>query len=430
LRLLLGTPSPLLPALPRAASNLVASGLAITGNAGPPATLLPGQTATARFVVTNAGSSASPATTYALWANKASVAACNDAGPSTIAAVPALAASAATTITAVVALPGTVGAYTLQLIVDYTCSVAESSEADNTASQAYQLVVPAGQLPDLMITNILTNPSLTGLLPAGQLVNLTFDVVNQGTAASLPGLYTIFNNLLGLPLCGALGTVSGALGALAPGASQTINVPALPLTRIPGLNTLQIVADSNCSSIEADKTNNVVALPNNINNPAGLLPKLVISKILASPSLAGLLPLGQLVNLTFDVVNSGTAASLATVYTIFDDLLGLPVCGVAGAVTGALGPIAAGATQAVNVPNFPLAVLVGAKTLGIVADASCTNSANGSSNSFAALPYIISGVDFVLTSLSLVPGTPPLGLLSPFAIKMTITNVSAWPELM
>ncbi|KIZ06961.1 hypothetical protein MNEG_0990 [Monoraphidium neglectum] len=413
--------------------NLVASALAITGYAGPPATLLPGQTATVRFVVTNAGTSASPATTYALWVNKASVAVCNDAGPSTIAAVPALAAGAATTLTAIVALPGTSGAYTLQLIVDYPCSVAESSEADNTASYAYQLAVPAGPLPDLTITNVLTNPGLTGLLPVGQLLNLTFTVVNQGTAASLPGLYSIINNLLGLPLCGALGTVSGALGALAPGASQTVNVPALPLASIPGLNTLSIVADSNCSSIEANKTNNVVALPYNISNPGGLLPNLGITNILATPSLAGLLPLGQLVNLTFDVVNTGTAASVATVYTIFDDLLGLPVCGVAGTVTGALGPIAAGATQTVNVPNFPLAGLVGAKTLGIVADASCTNSANGSSNSFAALPYNLSsvtglvpnlGVTNILASPSLA-GLLPLGQLVNLTFDVVNTGTAA-----
>ncbi|KIY95019.1 hypothetical protein MNEG_12943 [Monoraphidium neglectum] len=404
-------------AAPTSTVNLVASALAITGYAGPPATLLPGQTANVTFVVTNAGTNPSPATTYALWANKATVAVCNAAGPSIVAGVPALAAGAATTITAVVALPGAIGAYMLQLIVDYPCSVAESSEADNTASYAYQLAVPAGPLPDLAITNVLTNPGLTGLLPVGQVLNLTFTVVNQGTAASLPGLYTIFNNLLGLPLCGALGTASGALGALAPGANQTVNLPALPLASIPGLNTLQIVADSNCSSLEADKTNNVVALPYNISSPASsLVPNLGITNILATPSLAGLLPLGQLVNLTFDVVNSGTAASVAGLYTIFDDLLGVPVCGAVGAVNGTLGPIAAGATQTVTVLNFPLAGVIGAKTLKIVADVNCTNSANGSSNSFAALPYNTGallpnlGVSNILASPTLA-GLLPLGQL-------------------
>ncbi|KIZ06962.1 hypothetical protein MNEG_0991 [Monoraphidium neglectum] len=358
--------------VPATLSNLVASALAITGYTGLPATLLPGQTANLTFFVTNAGSAASAATTYALWLNKLVAPVCNDAGATITGAVPALAAGASTPITVPVSLPSTLGALTARLIVDFACSVAESNEADNVAALAYQIAAPVGPTANLVIKSLLADPSLAAGVPLGQLLNLTIEVLNNGTdVSSSAAVVTAFADKLGTPACGEAGDASIPLPALPVGSSANVTL-SVPAPLLLGAKTLKVVLDGNCALIESSKADNVGSLLYTV-----LGADFVLSAAEAVPGVGSLLQINGPFALNLTVTNIGNAAGDPGSLGAFLGITSPAACGSAalnspsGSSFWGAGPIAPGATATSLFNGFQAAGSAGTYTLWIAVNYMC-----------------------------------------------------------
>jgi subtilase family serine protease len=289
--------------VPTPLANLIISGLTITGYSGLPATLQPTVTVNLTYTVTNNGTAASPAATFAFWLDRPITPACNDVTGATGALRP-LAAGESRAKFLVVTLPGAPGQYTLRLLLDSACIVNEISETDHLASLPYLISTTIGPVANLALTSLAlsTSPS-SGAFTPGQLVNLTVGVLNNGTAASTSSVLSVFTDSPVTPTCRGLGRAVGTpVDVLAAGSSAniTVTVPG-PLSF--GAKTLQVVLDSECTVIETTRADNVAGVSYTV-----AAPDFIASNLQVIPLGGPVLQVGTIFSVNATITNvSGVA---------------------------------------------------------------------------------------------------------------------------
>jgi hypothetical protein len=157
--------------------------------------------------------------------------------------VSGLAAGASTTVTVDVGRRA-MGSYSVTSVVDPTNAIVEQNDDNNSLTASSQLVVAQAPGPDLLITNITSNPPNPAV---GASVTFTVSVNNRGTAAS--GATTVTRLTVGGTTLNT-NTASVAAGA-------TVNVPVTgSWTATSGGATITASADATNVVTETNETNN------------------------------------------------------------------------------------------------------------------------------------------------------------------------------
>ncbi|RSM90753.1 APHP domain-containing protein [Kibdelosporangium aridum] len=190
-------------------------------------------TITVRATVQNIGSAAAGATTVNV--SLGSVVAGS-------APVSGLAAGASTTVTVDVGRRA-MGSYAVTSVVDPSNAIVEQNDGNNSLTASSQLVVAQAPGPDLLITNITSNPPNPAV---GAPVTFTVSVNNRGTTASAA-------TVTRLTVGGT--TLNTNTSSIAAGA--TVNVPVTgSWTATSGGATITATADATNVVTETNETNN------------------------------------------------------------------------------------------------------------------------------------------------------------------------------
>jgi len=195
------------------------------------------------------------------------------------------------------------GTYYFFLAADSSDSVFETQEADNMLTRTAQVIL--GPQPDLTPTKILASPNP---LLAGQTATLVWAVTNQGNAQP----QFTWSDQVTLSTQ-AVWDVSSAYFNFLGEFSQDETVPAhtvywktnqVQVPRVtPGNYYLLVFTDANDDVFESNETNNVLALP--VNVQLGKQPDLVpVSVSMPSP-----LPTGQSVQFVLTINNQGAGSA-------------------------------------------------------------------------------------------------------------------------
>ncbi|MEZ0090809.1 discoidin domain-containing protein [Streptacidiphilus sp. EB129] len=180
--------------------------LTVTGSSWSPATPVETDPVTVSATVANIGTAASPASNVNFYLGSTKV------GTATVGA---LAAGASTTVSAAIGAQ-TAGSYQLTAKVDEAQSIVELSYANNTYTNPDNLVVTPVQSSDLIASGVNWTPNNPA---AGNTVNFSVTMKNQGTIATADGAHGITLTLLD-GTGNTLATLTGAYtGILAPGAT-------------------------------------------------------------------------------------------------------------------------------------------------------------------------------------------------------------------
>ncbi|HHH30923.1 MAG TPA: hypothetical protein ENK57_21615, partial [Polyangiaceae bacterium] len=224
-------------------------------------------------------------------------------------AVPALTSQAVSPETANVRVPaGTApGLYYVLFVADETELVAETDESNNVV--AIPLVVGnVAAEPDLRVSGAsVTTPLPGGVVRAGQAVDVTAVVINDGVVAaptvdmkyvlSTDTVYDASDKQLSYDQIDSLGV------GLASPEEASLNISTATAA---GDYYLLFVVDADDVAAELDEGNNVFAAPITVtkDDPNGILPDLVLSSIGLS---ATTIPAGDQVTVTVNVDNIGVA---------------------------------------------------------------------------------------------------------------------------
>jgi hypothetical protein len=155
-----------------------------------------------------------------------------------------IAAGGSATVTATTTFTGISGSHTVLATVDTGNTIGESSETDNTFSEAFTIQQVPG--PDLQILSVSPSPATP---TAGQAVSFTVAVNNRGTTAV--SATTVTRVVVGTT------TLSGTTGAIAAGA--TVNVPITGTwPAVNGNTILTATADATNLVAETNETNNTL----------------------------------------------------------------------------------------------------------------------------------------------------------------------------
>jgi len=219
----------------------------VTSIAGSPSSPAVNSAFRVTVTVKNQGSATGNGGVLGLWANQAAAQACS-AVSDLSATVGSLAAGASKTLTFNSVSAGAVGAKTLRAFVDKNCATAESNDANNQSTLAYNVV----GVPDLLVTGITLSP--TGPA-AGGTFSAIVSVKNQGTASSTAGWLDVWTNQTAIQPCYSNGNGFVAIPSLAAGASTSFTVTGLAAGTA-GSKTLRAYVDSFCSSSEPNEINN------------------------------------------------------------------------------------------------------------------------------------------------------------------------------
>ncbi|KIZ00448.1 hypothetical protein MNEG_7516 [Monoraphidium neglectum] len=339
---------------------------------GLPATLQPTVTVNLTYTVTNNGTAASPAATFAFWLDRPITPACNDVTGATGALRP-LAAGESRAKFLVVTLPGAPGQYTLRLLLDSACIVNEISETDHLASLPYLISTTIGPVANLALTSLAlsTSPS-SGAFTPGQLVNLTVGVLNNGTAASTSSVLSVFTDSPVTPTCRGLGRAVGtSVDVLAAGSSAniTVTVPG-PLSF--GAKTLQVVLDSECTVIETTRADNVAGVSYTV-----AAPDFVASNLQVIPLGGPVLQVGTIFSVNATITNVGTAAGDPGLFGAFTTVSSPAGCGDArlnsplGSYPWSAGSIPPGASVTAQFTGFRAEAVPGKYVLWFVVNYLC-----------------------------------------------------------
>ncbi|SMC74704.1 CARDB domain-containing protein [Kibdelosporangium aridum] len=191
-------------------------------------------TITVRATVQNIGTAAAGATTV----NVSLGGVVAGSGP-----VPALAAGASATVAVDVGRRA-MGSYPVTSVVDPNNAIVEQNDGNNSLTSSTQLVVGQAPGPDLLITNITSNPPNPAV---GASVTFTVSVNNRGTTAS--GATTVTRLTVGGT---TLNTNTSSIAA-----SATVNVPVTgSWTAISGGATITATADATNVVTETNENNN------------------------------------------------------------------------------------------------------------------------------------------------------------------------------
>ena len=199
-----------------------------------------------------------------------------------------------------------VGTRSYRVVADSSSEVSESNESNNDRSE--NVTVNPPPQPDLVVTDLLMNgqTTLPGVRP-GDDVRLDFDVLNQGTAGTIPNVHlrwywgTSQNSTANYIAEGGLGTVNG----LAPNESERETdaswvIPSLS----PGTYWLTSVVDWDGRVSESNEENNTRSESFAILEP--LRPDLIVQVVTGTASSYGT---GESINATATIRNQGQATA-------------------------------------------------------------------------------------------------------------------------
>lgn len=271
--------------------------LIVTGITSSPASPLTGDPVTFSAVVKNQGTGATPAGTIigvSFFIDNTQVSWSDNTTSS-------LAAGASVTVTANGGPGGTAiwnastGTHTVMAWVDDVNRMQESNENNNQSTQS--LVVTTGPMPDLVVTGLTCSPAAP---QAGNTVNFTAVVKNQGTAAGAPGIVTFAVD--GTKVSETVNNTS----ALAAGASATVT--GTWNSAVVGSHALTATVDSGDTTAEGNETNNTYSTDLTVNPTPGI--DFTVTGISISPSY---ITAGDKVTFSAVVKNQGTVAGAAGV---------------------------------------------------------------------------------------------------------------------
>jgi hypothetical protein len=193
--------------------------------------------------VKNIGTNASPASNVNLYLGTTKVG---------TAAVGALAAGASSTVSANIGAKDA-GSYQLTAKVDEANTVVEQNETNNSYTNPTALVVKPVDTSDLVAAPVSWSP---GNPSAGNNVNFTVAVKNQGTVASAGGAHGITLSILDATSGSVIKTLTGTYtGALAPGATGA-PVSLGSWTAVNGKYTVRTVIAVDANEVSTKQANN------------------------------------------------------------------------------------------------------------------------------------------------------------------------------
>ncbi|UJF31465.1 CARDB domain-containing protein [Paenibacillus hexagrammi] len=217
--------------------------LEITGLTWSPASPIETDSITLNAVVKNSGTASSAATTVNFYMGATKVGS---------ASAPALAAGASATVSASIGAQ-TAGTYTPSAKVDEENAVIELDETNNSFTSSSSLIVNPVPSSDLVpvVSWTPNNPS------AGNLVNFSVSIKNQGTITSASGAHNITLTLRNATTGDVVTTLTGSLGdAIAAGAT-TSPISMGTWTAANGSYTVTTSITIDSAEIPAKQSNNV-----------------------------------------------------------------------------------------------------------------------------------------------------------------------------
>ena len=219
------------------------------------------------------------------------------------------------------------GAYAVVIQADYSGSVSETNESNNTFG--FIINVAAPQLPDLVIEDVTVagqlisqNELVTSSFAPGETFSVTYDVRNQGAgsaASSTAAVYLVVNGVA--TRMDTNSTTSLSAGSQDTNETLSFTVPA---NLVPGNYGVIIAADDGNVVVESGGSNNLLGFIINVAAPQ--LPDLVIEDVtVAGQSISqnelvtsSFAP-GDIFTVTYDVLNQGAGGaglSTAAVYLV------------------------------------------------------------------------------------------------------------------
>jgi len=231
--------------------------------------------------------------------------------------------------------------------------------------------------PDFVVTGITLTPASPGInAPFTALVT----VKNQGISAGDGGTLVIWTNQSTVPLCGAVGNKSVAVGTLATGTSKTLAVAGLTVGSA-GTKVLRVFVDGTCATPESNEGNNQLTTTYRVHGPQ---PDFVVSAVTLNPATP---TANSYFTATVTVTNQGTAAADAGYLDVWADQANAQPCGAEGDAWAAVGSLAAGASKPVAVKL--LAGTAGAKTLRAFVDSWCGTPESNEDNNQPTTGYTV-----------------------------------------
>jgi len=221
---------------------------AVTNVTLTPSAPLVGGTFSAVITVKNRGTETAHPGTLRVWANQRATQGCGTPGDADI-RLASLAAGAKQVVR--IRLPaGTAGYNTLRAFVDNQCETLEPNETNNQAVKVYRVFTQP--IADFTVTAINLTPSRP---TAGGTFSAAVTVRNRGTAPGDAGTLALWVDRPDVPVCGATGDATVAVGTLAAGASRILTLDGLPAGAA-AAKSLRTFIDHTCVSTEAYDGNN------------------------------------------------------------------------------------------------------------------------------------------------------------------------------
>lgn len=216
--------------------------LQVTAVSASPASPTESDPVTLSATVENAGALAAPASSVEFDLGGAKAASAN---------VGSLAPGASTTVTAAIGARNA-GTYQLSAVADPDDKVIESNETDNTFTSPTSLVVKPVSSSDLVAKDVAASPSSPA---AGDTVDFSVAVANQGTVASAGGSHGVTLTLLD-DSGATVKTLSGSFtGSLAPGQTSA-PVHLGSWTAVNGDYTEKVVVATDAEEVAVKQANN------------------------------------------------------------------------------------------------------------------------------------------------------------------------------
>ncbi|CAG6394323.1 discoidin domain-containing protein [Streptomyces cocklensis] len=217
--------------------------LTVTGLTASPAAPVETDPITLSATVKNIGTNASPASNVNLYLGTVKVGTAN---------VGALAAGASSTVTAGIGAKDA-GSYQLTAKVDEAGTVVEQNETNNSYTNPTALVVKPVDTSDLVASPVAWSP---GNPSAGNAVNFSVAIKNQGTVAAASGAHNVTLTVADATTGSVVKTLTGSYsGAIAAGAT-TSPVSLGSWTAVNGKYTVKTVIAADANELSVKQANN------------------------------------------------------------------------------------------------------------------------------------------------------------------------------
>ncbi len=232
--------------------------------------------------------------------------------------------------------------------------------------------------PDFVVTAIVITPAVP--VP-GKPVTVKATLRNQGLAAGEAGTVSVWLDRAAPPACGEIGDGTKAVRRVNAGAQKQVVFRGL-VAGPEGAKTLQVMADSQCVTAEANEANNAAAQAYTVVLPK---PDFVVTGITFVPAS----PMADsLFKAKVTVRNQGDAAGDGGALGLWLDRLAAPACGDAADRTVNVGAVGKGARKVLTVTGLA-AGAAGAKNLLAFVDSACLRPEKDESNNQFTQGYVV-----------------------------------------